>query len=116
MRWVLITAFGSPVEPEVNRNLATVSPFTLAAAAAAAALGGVSSKAVNGVAPEPGTGCELTSSNLNSPSAASVGAKRASSPTYTRPGSSNLKIPLSLAWSLDISEYACEIGATGTPT
>jgi hypothetical protein len=25
MRWVLITAFGVPVEPEVNRNLTTVS-------------------------------------------------------------------------------------------
>ena len=25
MRWVLITAFGWPVEPEVNRNFAIVS-------------------------------------------------------------------------------------------
>ena len=30
MRWVLITAFGAPTEPEVNRNLAMVSPFTRA--------------------------------------------------------------------------------------
>ena len=32
MRWVLITAFGLPVEPEVNRNLAIVSGVTLARA------------------------------------------------------------------------------------
>ncbi len=30
MRWVLITAFGVPVEPEVNRNLAMVSGPTRA--------------------------------------------------------------------------------------
>src|SRR3954467_12203396 len=28
MRWVLITAFGVPVEPEVNRNFAMVSGVT----------------------------------------------------------------------------------------
>ena len=30
MRWVLITAFGVPVEPEVNRNFAIVSGVTAA--------------------------------------------------------------------------------------
>ena len=30
MRWVLITAFGAPVEPEVNRNFAIVSGVTAA--------------------------------------------------------------------------------------
>ena len=30
MRWVLITALGFPVEPEVNRNLAIVSGATVA--------------------------------------------------------------------------------------
>ena len=32
MRWVLITAFGVPVEPEVNRNFAIVSGPTAAKA------------------------------------------------------------------------------------
>ncbi|GAB1414139.1 hypothetical protein MASR1M97_28750 [Candidatus Desulfobacillus denitrificans] len=30
MRWVLMTPFGSPVEPEVNRNFATLSGPTAA--------------------------------------------------------------------------------------
>src|SRR5215469_14492463 len=34
--WVLITAFGIPVEPEVNRNFAMVFRLTWAAAAATA--------------------------------------------------------------------------------
>ena len=34
MRWVLITALGVPVEPEVNRNLAMVSGVTRGCAAA----------------------------------------------------------------------------------
>ena len=36
MRCVLITPFGMPVEPEVNRNLAMVSAVTRACAASAA--------------------------------------------------------------------------------
>jgi hypothetical protein len=36
MRWVLITPFGMPVEPEVNRNFAIVSGVTRACAASAA--------------------------------------------------------------------------------
>ena len=38
MRWVLITAFGVPVEPEVNRNLAIVSGPTAAKAFVTASL------------------------------------------------------------------------------
>src|SRR3954469_21455474 len=45
MRWVLITAFGAPVEPEVNRNFAIVSGVT---AAKAFATSGVSSVAAIG--------------------------------------------------------------------
>ena len=37
MRWVLITPFGVPVEPEVNRNFAIVSGPTMACAASSAA-------------------------------------------------------------------------------
>ena len=41
MRWVLITALGCLVEPEVNRNLAIVSGPTRACAASTAAVGAV---------------------------------------------------------------------------
>src|SRR5258707_3231534 len=42
MRWVLITAFGVPVEPEVNRNFAIVSGVTSAKAFLTSGLSGVS--------------------------------------------------------------------------
>ena len=41
MRWVLITPFGMPVEPEVNRNFAIVSGPTFACAASAASRRGI---------------------------------------------------------------------------
>src|ERR1700704_3789620 len=41
MRWVLITAFGVPVEPEVNRNLAIVSGVIAAKAFATSGVSGV---------------------------------------------------------------------------
>ena len=43
MRWVLITALGRPVEPEVNRSLPTVSGPTSAAAASTALVGSLAS-------------------------------------------------------------------------
>jgi hypothetical protein len=43
IRWVVTTPFGRPVEPEVNRTLATESGATLAAAWRTAAVGVVSS-------------------------------------------------------------------------
>ena len=49
MRWVLITPLGWPVEPEVNRILATVSGPTLANAASTAGVGRTSVRAENGV-------------------------------------------------------------------
>ena len=49
MRWVLMTPFGYPVEPEVNRNLAMVSGPTLAWAASTAAVGSVITRSANGV-------------------------------------------------------------------
>ena len=42
MRWVLITAFGVPVEPEVKRNLTIVSGPTPACASSTAGDGGAS--------------------------------------------------------------------------
>ena len=49
MRWVLITAFGVPVEPEVNRNLAMVSGVTLACAAATLAASSAPIRSANNV-------------------------------------------------------------------
>src|SRR3954453_2223705 len=51
MRWVLITAFGVPVEPEVNRNFAMVSGVMAAKAFATVAVSGVAATARNDVAP-----------------------------------------------------------------
>ena len=53
MRWVLITAFGVPVEPEVNRNLAMVSGPTAAKAFATASLSGVAAIDRNEIAAPP---------------------------------------------------------------
>src|SRR5262245_2648548 len=48
MRWVLMTAFGVPVEPDVNRNLAMVSGPTAAwAASVAAAASGVAALSIS---------------------------------------------------------------------
>ena len=51
MRWVLITAFGVPVEPEVNRNFAMVSGVTAAKAFATAGVSSVAATARNEIAP-----------------------------------------------------------------
>ena len=50
MRWVLITAFGVPVEPEVNRNFAIVSGPTVAKAFATADDSGVAATDRNEIA------------------------------------------------------------------
>ena len=55
MRWVLMTAFGVPVEPEVNRNLAMVSGPTAAKAFATASLSGVAAIDRNEIASLPST-------------------------------------------------------------
>ena len=47
MRWVLTTAFGSLVEPEVKRNLAMVSGPTRAWAASTAEVGTVASSSAS---------------------------------------------------------------------
>src|SRR5439155_1275675 len=47
MRWVLMTAFGVPVEPEVNRNFAIVSGVTAAKAFATPGVSGVAAMVRN---------------------------------------------------------------------
>jgi len=50
MIWVLITAFGVPVEPEVNRNFAIVSGVTDAKAFATSGVSGVAAIEANEIA------------------------------------------------------------------
>src|SRR4051794_28195218 len=50
MRWVLITAFGVPVEPEVNRNFAIVSGVTSAKARSTSGVSGVAAIERNEIA------------------------------------------------------------------
>ena len=50
MRWVLITAFGVPVEPEVNRNFAIVSGVTAAKAFATSGVSAVAATLRNEIA------------------------------------------------------------------
>ena len=50
MRWVLITAFGVPVEPEVNRNFAIVSGVTALKAFSTSGVSGVAAMLRNGIA------------------------------------------------------------------
>ena len=93
MRCVLITPFGMPVEPEVNRIFATVSGPTLPWAASAAA-GSASSVAKSGptmISTPGGTTAEM---------ARAYWALQAK----TRPGVSRLKICRSLPKSDEISE------------
>ena len=53
MRWVLMTALGSLVEPLVNKNLTMVSGPVAACAASTAAVGAVASRSASGVAARP---------------------------------------------------------------
>ncbi|MNH41748.1 hypothetical protein D3C79_1033040 [compost metagenome] len=53
MRWVVITALGSLVEPEVNRNLARLSGRKAAKAWSAQGWATVASTSANGVLAQP---------------------------------------------------------------
>ena len=118
MRWVLMTAFGVPTEPEVNRNLAMVSGPTPAKAAMTAASSARASTCAMGSTP----GCgwlrlpPTTTPSCRSATASIAGRKRSSGSAKTTPGRSSSKLPRSLPKSFDISELPGEIGATGTPT
>ena len=71
MRWVLITALGSRVEPEVNRNLTMVSGPVACIAASTAGVGSVASNWANGVARRPS---RLPPASTTSSSGATVAA------------------------------------------
>src|SRR6185369_16095894 len=97
MRWVLITAFGVPVEPEVKRNFAIVSGPTMACAASSAAETGRSFAS------------KITSTSRGTTASIAL-RKAARSDANTSPGVISSKIDRSLPKSPDASEY---VGATG---
>ena len=72
MRWVLITAFGVPVEPEVNRNLTMVSGPTSACAVSAAEVVGVASNVCSSVLGRPGNGLRPTTTSTSGGTTASI--------------------------------------------
>ena len=74
MRWVLITALGLPVEPDVNRNLAMVSGPTWAAAVSTARVGAVASRSAKDVAARPAGGSAVTAISVAGVTAASIAA------------------------------------------
>ena len=105
MRWVLITALGWPVEPEVNRNLAMVSGVTLACAAATSASSSAPSRSANMVVLRPGGGLRATTNSVPSGTAAAI-ARANASPLLanTSPGVSKSMMAFNLPKSPDISE------------
>ena len=93
MRCVLITPFGRPVDPEVKRILAMVSPFTLACASSTAAVTGVARSALKGVEGiDAGADVETTSSQPRGSASVSARSNAAPSAANTRPGSIRAKI------------------------
>ncbi|MCY1556895.1 hypothetical protein D9M68_936950 [compost metagenome] len=72
MRWVLITALGILVEPEVKRNLTMVSAPVAAMAASTAGVASVASRSANAVVARPGTVPSVVTSSTPSPSVASM--------------------------------------------
>src|SRR5207245_11444709 len=85
MRCVLITAFGVPVEPEVNRNLAMVWGVTAACAASAASVGVGASNVSNSVVGRPGMGLRVTMISIYGRTAASI-ARAEPSPSAAEAG------------------------------
>ena len=87
MRCVLITPFGWPVEPEVNRIFAMVSGPTLACAASTAAVGVVAARSANSVALRFGGGLAVTAISTSCGTVAAMARAKASPlAAKTRPG------------------------------
>jgi hypothetical protein len=105
MRWVLMTAFGEPVEPEVNRNFAGLSGSILLWAASTSDLGGVAANSEKRVAWRE-AGAALVTTNSISCAIPTSMARRYFSPfeTKTSPGVSRLKQWRSWAKSFETSE------------
>src|SRR5262249_58228137 len=89
IRWVLITALGAPVEPDVNRNLTMVSGVTRANAASTAASAAVAASSANAVVRRPVSGLRATATSTSGATTAAIaGAKAAPSAPNTTPAPS----------------------------
>jgi hypothetical protein len=70
MPWVLITALGNLVEPEVNRNLAMVSGPVASIAASTAGVAWVASSCASGVTARPSSVPSASTTSRSAPTAA----------------------------------------------
>src|ERR1019366_7691361 len=87
MSWVLITPFGWPVEPEVNRIFATVSGPTLACAALTTGVGCALASFANNVDGRSLAGFVVTTTSTPTGTVAAMArAKVAPFAAKTRPG------------------------------
>src|SRR5690606_8184411 len=119
MRCVLMTACGSRVEPDVNRNFAIVSGPVASVAASTAEPTTVSAISSNAVARRPasaGTKSAVVTISTSEGTAASIAVRyRSAFAAKTSPGASVAITWRSFAKSRLTSEYAGETGHQGTP-
>ena len=105
IRWVLMTPFGVPVEPEVNRSLAIVSGPAFASVRSTSAPAVVARIVSSVVARWVGGGFTFATISTSVGTAALIAAANGTpSSTNTRPGVNRAMIVLSLAKSLATSE------------
>lgn len=105
MRWVVTTALGSLVEPEVKRNLAMLSGPVAANAASASASPGCCNRLAKSRCGLPATAPRTTISGVSPGSTASIARwKAAPSLTNTSPGCIRSQTCRNLAKSWDNSE------------
>ncbi len=106
IRCVLMTPFGTAVEPDVSRIFAIVSGVMASCARSTIGIGGVAASAST----------LRTTSTPAGTAPAILLPKAAPSAAKTRPGVSSCIACFSIAKSRDAVEYAGDTGATVTPT
>ena len=104
MPWVCGAAFGRPVEPEVNRYLATVAWLTPSRAASTAGVGSVSVSSESGMVPSPPSTVTNTRSGFSAFRVSKARANSAELCANTTFGRTVAKQCFSLAWSDDSRE------------
>src|SRR5687768_4055908 len=86
IRWVLMTPFGLPVEPDVKSTLATVSPSTRSRAASTAGVGAACRSANEVEGSEAGADDDTTSSAPGGSASFNARSNSAPSAANTSPG------------------------------
>ena len=110
------TPLGMPVDPEVNSTLATEAWLSVSRAAATAGVGVVAVSSASATAPSP-VPSAVTKASSGCWARSVWRARSYSAPdcAKTTRGRTTAAQCRSLAWSVEISELAGLIGATGTP-